>query len=109
MPWLTRPCRAHPQACHSWCPDDGDDVVHGGHGIDVLNLPSLTAASLIGALRLSGPDAARTGLALLIGADGAVSFPDDAGRERAVSGSIAIEGRRLVFFGIRRIQFRPEA
>ncbi|NGM23661.1 hypothetical protein G3576_26850 [Roseomonas stagni] len=95
-------------ACHSWCPDDGDDVVHGGRGIDVLNLPSLTAASLIGTLRLSGEDGARRGLALLIGADGAVTFPDEAGRAQVVSGTLAIDGRRLRFFGIRRIEFGPE-
>ena len=117
MTWLARARRARTarrptspaHACHRWYPDDGDDVVHGGRGIDVLNLPSLTAASLIGALRLSGRGDPRPGLSILIGTDGAITFPDEAGREDAVSGTIAIEGRRLRFFAIRRIEFRPEA
>ncbi len=99
-----------PHASHRWYPDDGDEVVHGGHGIDVLNLPSLTAAGLIGALRLAGRgEEPRPGLSILIGTDGAIIFPDEAGREEAVSGTIDVEGRRLRFFGIRRIEFRAEA
>ncbi|WP_203071007.1 hypothetical protein [Falsiroseomonas ponticola] len=88
------------RACHRWYPDEGDEVVHGGRGIDVLSLPSLTAASLIGTLRLSGRD-----LAMVIGADGAVTFPDEQGREAPVSGTLTLHGHRLRFFGIRRIVF----
>ncbi len=91
---------------HSWHPDDGDEVVHGGRGIDVLNLPSLTAASLIGAIRLCGREG--QSLSLVIGADGSVTFPDEAGREEAVSGTLTLQGHRLRFFAIRRIVFAAE-
>lgn len=95
------------RACHSWYPERGDDVVHGGRGVDGLNLPSLDAASLIGTLRLAPGVQPRP--SMLIAADGVVTFTDDRGRAQAVSGTISINGHTLRFFGIRRIGFRPEA